>query len=155
MDKVIIDNLNSTVKKEDVLYFLGDFCFGGHINTPEWRKKINCETIHFIRGNHDEKIHLYENYFTSLQNKKTIILKGQEIFMNHYPHKEWPNSIEGSLCLFGHVHDGLKDSLYHNSIDVGIDSAYRILGEYRPFSFEEILNEIEKHDKNTTHFRHT
>jgi calcineurin-like phosphoesterase family protein len=147
MNKVLLDNLNSTVGEDDILYFLGDFCFGGHVETPKWRKKINCKTIHFIKGNHDEKIHLYEECFTSIRDTRITNIEKQMIFMSHYPHRVWPDSHHGSFCLYGHTHAALEDFPWGKSMDVGVDAAYRFLGEYRPFSFEEIKEILDKRAK--------
>ena len=37
MDAAILDNLNSRVQQNDILYFLGDFCMGGqqYVNEPK------------------------------------------------------------------------------------------------------------------------
>lgn len=38
MNKEIFNNINKYVKSEDILYFLGDFCFGGHsLTLIEWK----------------------------------------------------------------------------------------------------------------------
>jgi hypothetical protein len=39
-------------------------------------------------------------------------------------------------------------SFDRDSMDVGIDSAYRILGEYRPFSYDEIARIMAKREHN-------
>jgi hypothetical protein len=43
--------------------------------------------------------------------------------------------------LYGHSHDSLADSGCR-SMDVGVDSAKRLLGEYRPFELAEVLSTI-------------
>ena len=62
MNKVLIRNWNERVKKEDIIFHVGDFCFrnspggklgeGGGIPATEWEKKLNGKIIH-IKGNHD------------------------------------------------------------------------------------------------------
>lgn len=58
-DQTLIDNINKTVKENDILYFLGDFAFNGINNIWNFRKQLNVRTIHFIMGNHD--IHIENN----------------------------------------------------------------------------------------------
>ena len=53
MNYTLVNNINSYVKKDDDLYFLGDWSFGGIENIWEFRKKLNCTNIHFICGNQD------------------------------------------------------------------------------------------------------
>ena len=72
-----------------------------------------------------------------------------EFFMSHYAHRVWPGSHKGAIHLYGHSHDSLdkpeftgipfvKEPAWGKSMDVGIDSAIRILGVARPFHIEEI-----------------
>lgn len=56
MNQAIVDAINSTVDKNDILYHLGDWSFGGIKNIWEFRKQIICENIHLILGNHDHHI---------------------------------------------------------------------------------------------------
>lgn len=50
--------------------------------------------------------------------------------------------------LYGHSHDSMETEPWGRSMDVGVDSAFRILGEYRPFSYEEIKNIMETRQPN-------
>lgn len=52
----LVDNINSCVKRDDILYHLGDWSFGGINSIWDFRKQLNCRNIHLILGNHDEKI---------------------------------------------------------------------------------------------------
>lgn len=146
MNEEIIKTLNKYVKWDDELYFLGDFCFGGHKNTPAYRDRISCKTIHVVRGNHDGKIDLYKDKFTSIQDVLTLDLDGKgnpkkTIFMSHYAHRIWLGSHKGVIHLYGHSHNSISD--YGRSMDVGIDVAKWLTGEYKPFSLEEILKIME------------
>lgn len=142
MNKEIFNNVNKYVKPEDTLYFLGDFCFGGHKLTPEWRLHIACQNIHVCRGNHDSHIDKYANSFTSIQDVLTVTHGKHTFFMSHYAHRIWLGSHKGIIHLYGHSHDSIPD--YGRSMDVGVDVAKRLKGEYRPFSIEEIIDIIDK-----------
>ena len=55
----------------------------------------------------------------------------------------WDGSHQGVWHLYGHSHAAAEPwadahMAGRRSLDVGIDNAYRLLGEYRPWSFEEI-----------------
>lgn len=156
MTNTIIDTINKYVKEDDILYFLGDLCFKDHRKIPELMSRINCRTIHVCRGNHDHHLDKYKHLFTSLGD--TLTFKdnnGHTIFMSHYAHRIWLGSHKGIIHLYGHSHDSIPD--HGKSMDVGIDVAYRLFGEYRPFSLEEILKIMNKkeiaftdhHDSNT------
>ncbi len=154
MNEHIIQQINKYVKWDDILYFLGDFCFKNHKDTPNWRSRFNCQTIHFIKGNHDNHIDKYKGSFSSLQDVCTYRDNdGHIFFMSHYPHLSWHHASRGVIMLHGHEH-GVLNHLNKDvkRLDVGIDSAKMIFGEYKPFSKEEILEIINK--KNNLHLGH-
>jgi hypothetical protein len=45
MDQTILERLNASVKANDILYFLGDFCIGSKVRALEHRKQIRCKKI--------------------------------------------------------------------------------------------------------------
>lgn len=83
--------------------------------------------------------------FTSVQDVLTVKHGKTTFFLSHYAHRVWYGSHKGIIHLYGHSHDSL-DSNYGKSIDVGVDSAKRILKEYRPFKLEEIMNIMDKRE---------
>lgn len=54
MDKALIENWNSVVPEDGIVFHLGDFCFGGNTQWKTIRKKLNGK-IYLILGNHDFK----------------------------------------------------------------------------------------------------
>lgn len=56
MNDKIVDVINIHVKEDDTLYHLGDWSFGGIDNVWNFRKRIKCENITLILGNHDDHI---------------------------------------------------------------------------------------------------
>lgn len=162
MNDHIINQLNKYVGQDDTLYFLGDFCFGGHNNTPIYRSRIICRTIHVCVGNHDKNLWRYRDEFHNFYSDQNVIeelrLEKQTFFLSHYPHLSWLGSAKGHIHLHGHEH-GAINHLNENCrrLDVGIDSAYKMFGEYRPFSLEEVIkinlkkpiSELGHHTKNT------
>ena len=145
MNKCLIQTINKYVKEDDILYFLGDFCFGGHKNTPIYRNSLACKTIHLCRGNHDSHIDKYKDLFTSINDVMWCKeRKDRPIFMSHYSHRVWEGSHKGYIHLYGHSHNSIPD--WGKSMDVGVDSAYWLTGEYRPFSIDEIISIMDKRD---------
>jgi calcineurin-like phosphoesterase family protein len=161
MNEAIVLNTNSTVGEDDVLWCVGDFCMGKdyYENARQIRRSIRCKNIYMIWGNHDRRV--IENLFTKCFDMATIYIDkptgkywiagdpghppkhSQMIILNHYAMVVWNNSHHGSWSLHGHSHSTLEPWLDshmpgHRSMDVGIDNAYKMLGDYRPFSFEEI-----------------
>lgn len=123
MDKVLIENWNARVSEQDIVYFLGDFCFGKPAN---YFMELNG-LIRFIKGSHDPKIDA--DYLFPL---KTIV-DGEKklIVLCHYAMRSWEKSHYGSWHLFGHHHGSLPS--YGLSFDVGVDC-----WDYYPVSLEEI-----------------
>lgn len=145
-DQTLVDNINSVVKENDVLYCLGDWSFGGKDKILEFRRRLYVKDIRLILGNHDEHIErgLYNDLFTSVQHYKRTSIDKQMIVMSHFPMRVWDKSHHGSWMLHGHCHGTLSDystsyedttivNLY-KTMDVGIDTH----PEFRPYHFEEI-----------------
>lgn len=172
MNQTILQNINKTVKYDDTLIFAGDFCFGGHENTPLYRNQINCHNVIWIDGNHDSNQWKYDkeflwtgynkpNYINNLKITPNISInieiENQKIFISHYKHGIWEGSHKGYWHLYGHSHASAEHWEIGKSMDIGIDNAYKILGEYRPFSFYEIkkimdkrnIHYVDHHNKNT------
>lgn len=111
------------------------------------------------RGNHDSNIDKYAELFSSIQDTQQFIWKTDHnnfnIFMSHYSHRVWEGSHKGYIHLYGHSHGSISD--HGKSMDVGVDVAFRMFGEYRPFSIEEIIKImntrkiafVDGHDSNT------
>lgn len=57
MNETLVNNWNSSVGKDDTVYFLGDLCMG---DPRIWLDKLNGE-IRFIRGNHDGELRKIRN----------------------------------------------------------------------------------------------
>lgn len=149
MNNTIIDNINNCVMLDDIFFILGDITFGHPYNLYDLRNKINCKNIYIILGNHDRNLRdnkpikskthglIYpQNLFIEVINHKEIYVGEQKIVMNHFAFRVWNQSHHGSWNLYGHSHGSLKS--IGKQLDVGIDNAFNILGEYRPFSFDEI-----------------
>lgn len=145
-DAHLIDQINKYVGPKDILWHLGDFCWGNKIG--KYRHRIKCGEIHALIGNHDRENRLRPN-FSTVNHVKEIKLRGHKIFMSHYPHTYWPRSHHGSIHLYGHLHNYREDLIDammpgRRSMDVGIDAAFDKFGEYRPFTEDEVLELLKK-----------
>jgi len=143
-DDRIVDAINATVGRDDELYVLGDFCWRAE---ESWASKLKCRRIHLIFGNHD-KAKLGKIFKTAEDTTIVKIADGptqREVFCSHYPHAYWPKSHYGSLHLYGHVHAERETTLDaafpgRKSTDAGVDNAKILLGEYRPFSQDDVFD---------------
>ena len=150
MNRTIIDNLNKDVGRHDTLYYLGDFVFGTASDIEYYRSLINCQNIHFILGNHDDKIRnlksLHRLFLSVSDIAQLKISNKKSIVMCHYPMYSWngKKKIGGNIHLFGHSHGNFNGTGL--SMDIGIDTTKN----YTPRSLDSIIKIMkEKSDKQT------
>ena len=137
MNDCIIDNLNSKIMPEDILYFLGDFAFGDKSQIPTLRERIKCREIHLIYGNHDDSIRKNKDYrylFASDRDCALIKVNGQELYLNHYPTDVWVNNHRHTYHCFGHVHNNFQHC-NGQRMDVGVDT-----NNFMPYSLDEVVS---------------
>lgn len=133
----LIDNINDTVKSNDVLIHAGDWSFGGMDNVIKFREMIKCERIVNILGNHDKHIRKYKelqslfewvgDYWEMRYNKITICV-------SHYPIGSWNEIGKGAFMLHGHCHHNYKDTK-GRMLDIGIDGPKY---NFKPISLDYI-----------------
>lgn len=139
---------NSQVNPEDTVFQLGDMVFNRK-TAEAWRKfmyRLNGRIVN-IKGNHDNyaacveagfEMHDYVEYtHTSPAGIK------QHIVMSHYPMAVWNGSHRGTFMLHGHCHGSYRVA-QGKILDVGLDSAYNILGEHRLFTFDDVSEYMSK-----------
>lgn len=141
MNNTIIDNWNRVVGEHDLIYHLGDFCFGREGFTFESFRERLKGTIVFIKGNHDKLAWAKRNrFYASYDSYHEICINGQEITLCHYPLFRWNKSHHFSWMLHGHCHYAIpetrKDAIPLTMgliLDIGVDG-----NNFTPYSFEEI-----------------
>ncbi len=154
MNQHLIDQWNKTVKKNHMIYHLGDFAFAGSTKIRDILSQLNGK-IHIVLGNHDAQLRkvlrsspdIIEGYSEGVKYLK----HDHRIFtLSHYPFITWLDSekgVERSIHLHGHQHaNGYYDD--KAMLDVGVDSAKLILGDYRPFHYDEVLEWCRDNTKN-------
>lgn len=144
MDEHLLGVINENVGEDDILWHLGDFCFwkkNAFRDAAWFRSKIRCRNVYLVAGNHDPE-ETRGSFDASYEYKETKV-QSKEVVMSHYAMCFWNRSHYGSWMLYGHAHGSAEGWLEDNmpgrlSMDVGVDNAFRLLGEYRPFSFDDI-----------------
>ena len=153
----LIAKINEVVRPQDTLIHLGDFCL--NITPPEFEeilRRINCQTIYYIWGNHNSCIRrsyeetLMSQYqrndievypytigkLTYLGYYKELIVNGHMIVIHHFPHLIWNQMQKSAWQLSGHSHytnpTTQVDHPDNKILDVGWD------GHEKPLSFPEI-----------------
>jgi len=162
MNKALIDNWNSIIKKDDIVYILGDFGYIQIHEGIEILKQLKGKKI-LILGNHDN--HTVNNYYKmgfDLVLQEAVIKCGQKTFkLAHYPYKYsklkmwWIRITTGKkytkinkyspvkgnedFLLHGHVHSGFeKINLKKKQIHVGCYA-----WKYAPVSVTQIHDLID------------
>ena len=134
MNKIIINNWNSIVDKDDIVYHLGDFLLGDNIS--DFVSKLNGK-IYLVRGNHDGKsIDFYNKIGLEVVPTQTK-LEEFKIILSHRPLAD--NQIpDGYINIHGHIHnaklDGSFDSSKHKCVSVEVV-------DYRPIEIGNLLDD--------------
>lgn len=151
-DKWITDLWNRQVGKSDTVYSLGDFVFNCRKidKFREVTSKLNGKKV-LIKGNHCDR-RVYQESGYPWYDLKGFNIEGQYIVMCHYALRVWDKYHHGSWQLFGHSHGTLEG--IGKQVDVGLDSAYNILGEHRFFTMDD-LHQIMSERAIVFHDHHT
>lgn len=145
MDKTLIENWNQRVKKDDVVFHLGDFCFRNTTNRGEgeihkaqyYLNKLNGKIIQ-IEGNHDRN-----NTTKTCIQEMRIKLGGKRIILTHRP--ENIGDVGYDLHFVGHIHTLWKyQTVYYEKkmVNVGVD-----VWEFKPITIEDILRYLARKKK--------
>ena len=146
MEFKIIDNWNNVVKRDDIVYHLGDFSFGSPKKAWDIIRLLNGH-IRLIRGNHDlwngytaKRCidNLGRPYFNDIGDIETIMIDGIQFVLSHYPYTETrfpqmcPKNV-GNVLIHGHSHT--HTPIWHdNQINVSC-----CLWDYTPVSEKKII----------------
>jgi len=133
MNKRLIANWNARVKKDDIVFHLGDFCFRYKDKTAAYYEKLlNGKIIH-VQGSHD----LNNTCRTPIEDI-IITYGGRRFLLSHepFPTLAIRTILFADWNLCGHVHkawlfDTVSSSL--PAINVGVDC-----WEYYPINITEI-----------------
>lgn len=133
MNKELTERWNSVVKPNDIVYYLGDFCFG---DPRPYVEKLNG-IIHLIKGNHDKRDD-YHKYFASVGYYTEIKIENNlRICCSHYAMRVWNHSHFGWLHCYAHSHGKLPG--IGRSMDVGVDTH-----NFYPYEVSEIVEILSK-----------
>jgi calcineurin-like phosphoesterase family protein len=144
MDTAIIDGINASVNAGDELWILGDFSWKAS-KQGHYRHRLKARSIHVVTGNHDSSS--LRNHVSSMNDMVYRKFGRQKFHMTHYPIVSWRAREHGTIHLYGHCHGTMESTLNdlwpaRRAQDVGIDYAYRIFGDCRPFSMDYIMEKF-------------
>ena len=88
MDRDLMNNINSRVQFNDILWIIGDFTFKGPVPLRNLRARIHCQTVHLILGNHDSRP-VPDGVFSSVSWYQEFSDNGVRFTLCHYPFRTW------------------------------------------------------------------
>ena len=140
----LADNWDSRVKKDDIVYVLGDIAMNPKKGAFEWLAKRPGNKV-LISGNHDATHPMHSSWMQALRNpawrdtfdvissQGSVKIGGQKVLLSHFPyegegdreiedrHVEWRLRDMGIPLLHGHTHSTTEIDHGH-SLHVGLDS---------------------------------
>lgn len=167
-DETLISNWNKVVTPNDIVYNLGDFCFGrvGMI-AERYLRRLNFKEMFYIFGNHDEAMedlfkthgdHYLMDGIKTIHNcghyreiNLPVVFKAHQFMvLCHYAMIEWNRKHKDAIMLYGHSHGHINNWVAKHMpddklMDVGMECI-----NYTPISFEEVLQKM-VHKKCGTH----
>lgn len=145
MDTAYIEQWNLQVAPNDLVFHLGDFCWGHLVDARRYVRNLNGK-IRMLEGNHDRWMSEYRQQYGK---KPMLSRSGHPVFIRspitqvrhekrkiilcHYPMRSWNASIHGSWHLYGHVHNPIPP--WGLSMDVGVDGSGGML-----YSFDTVAD---------------
>ena len=147
MNSTIIQRFNERVKEDDLVFYLGDFCFksgsgrgeGEPAKADIFRNQLNCKNIIFIEGNHDKG---GKNSLKTPIRKIIIHYGGKDICMTHNPEHA---DFRYDFNIVGHVHEKWmfkrfrSGQTFTDCCNVSVE-----MWNYRPIAWGEIISEYSK-----------
>lgn len=149
MDKALINNWNSVVGKNDIVFDLGDFA-----SNNKWKYILNQLNGHhyLILGNHDVSRYPGDKtmeLFERVEHQMIVKIDDRYVYLNHYPYLCYGGSWRGPENAVYALHTHLlktensgKDfermsNTFPYQYDVGVD-----FNNYKPISWEKVCEKI-------------
>lgn len=149
-DEAVIQNWNSLVKSDDIVYHLGDVMLNDDEHGLKCLQRLNGH-IQMVRGNHDTNSRLFKYAecwnVESVGDWATVIKSGkQSIYLSHYPTITSNYDVDKPLkarvinvCGHSHTKDPFADwdkgLIFHCELDTN---------NCKPWNLEDILKAIRK-----------
>ena len=157
MNNALVSNWNKVVAPNDIVFHLGDFCFGNRKTWKSFCSKLNG-TKYLIQGNHDRENEIYYEGFELVCDIAQVAIYDNELedystlILCHYCLTTWPGQWNGAVHCFGHSHTSPYsqnqadyDYIQHRALpsyDVGVDN-----NNFTPISYDELKRKIPKERK--------
>jgi calcineurin-like phosphoesterase family protein len=139
MNRKLVENWNSTVRPQDIVYYLGDISYGRNSrNADYWVEQLNGQ-IKFIKGNHDrgKMIRFYDHIYLGY--------KEFGFYLVHDPKKRlklknWDDENKWTIC--GHVHNSAIKKYPLINPEIRVVNVSMEMINYRPIDIDVIVDKI-------------
>ena len=141
MNEDMVDKWNKTVTKDDVVIFLGDFCYGRPFHklpqmAKEFYQRLNFKGMIWVEGNHDDVI---RKEFSNLLPNSKFKYKDNIYLCQHEPYYDNPPFLlankDANVLVHGHTHSTRPTSKVDNLIQNNVCwEAW-----YRPVHIDELV----------------
>lgn len=134
MDEKLVNNWNSVVSKNDIVYHLGDVFWNDYVAykvMPQLNGKIT-----FIFGNHDKPLKKISKYFTehTYVNGFLELKQPTRMVLCHYPLLSWNGACHGTWHFHGHTHNKPEGQSDRHRINVCVENI-----DYTPIELDEVV----------------
>ncbi len=173
MEEVMVMLWNATVRVDDTVYILGDFCWGKADEWIQLLRKLRGNKV-LIQGNHDLGIYpeQLKKLFADIKDYKEITDyakdgRSRKVILSHYPSMFYKHNCNPDyFMLCGHVHNTAENDLlekwtreyrevYRNNAGFGYANTGQIYNvgammpwmEYTPRTLDEIVKRWEVYHK--------
>lgn len=146
MEEIIIERWNNKVKKDDIVYVLGDVA-NENPNTIKIYEQLNGHK-HLIVGNHDhillDAIKVSQT-FESICFIKMIEDNERKVCLCHYPLMDWMEFNRKGYLIYGHVHNKTSNNSHayyqikeyfkdKHAFNCGVD-----VNDFTPMTLDELI----------------
>jgi len=135
MNRVLLANWRAAIRSDDLVFFLGDMCFGRGCRPARWWLTQLPGRIVYVRGSHDRGIHRGSHGLKAVAVCDQVLLQTPvaEFVLVHDP-VDVPVDWSG-WCIHGHVHNNSPFvDRRSRRLNVGVDVC-----RFRPVSLETVL----------------
>jgi calcineurin-like phosphoesterase family protein len=113
MENILIHNWNGRVTNDDVVYMIGDFCWGLEKDWIRILDKLNGSKV-LIRGNHDldNPSRELKKRIRKICDREEVKDNGRRIILDHYPILFYRGSYNKDIWMFcGHTHNRTNEEM--------------------------------------------
>lgn len=159
-DRLIMENWNATVSRNDDVWILGDVAYAPETAFLRLMRQLNGHK-RIVMGNHDKTwvrkfAQTHKGDVVDVVDYARISDKGRKVVLSHYPIAFWDCQHQGAYHLYGHVHTTAEEDLFQafgkGIVDGGHLPEFRAINVgimamgYAPRTLDQLIEQKGFHD---------